>query len=443
MRDMTQGSIARHLILFVIPMALANIFQQLYNTIDSVIMSRFVGTEALATVSVANPIISIALFLMVGICIGASILLSELFGAGKMEELHREFATSVYGGALFSVAVSVLFILFARPLLRLMNTPQEIMSDATRYLCLIFAGLVFSFLYNIYSSALRAMGDAKMPLVFLAFSAVVQVAVELILVLRFQMGITGAAIATITAQAASAVMCMVYAHRKVPQLRLDPRHIAIDRAMLRITARYSWVSALQQTCLYVGRLLVQGAVNPLGLDAIAAYNAVGRIEAFVLAPGDGLATGITTFVAQNRGGGHPERMSGGVRWSVAIGTVYCTIIAGLLYWKADWFTGLFVPAGNLAAIRLGVGYLTLLAPFYALSSLCNVTQGFFRGVGELKVTVVATFINVGIRTVCSYALVERLGMNAVAWGVAIGWIGMVAHGCWMYFHYKRMHPVTC
>jgi len=426
MRLMTEGNISKNLLRFILPMILGNIFQQLYNITDSIIVGRFVGKNALAAVGTAYPIMSIALFLIVGLCIGTSILMSEFFGGGEIEKLKREISTTLICGIIFTAVISAVFFAVSFPLLKLISTPDEIIDDCDLYLKIFFCGLIFSFLYNIYTSALRAVGDSKAPLIFLIISVVVNIILDLLFVLEMNLGVKGVALATVISQAFSAVLIIVYINIKVPQLRLKRKDIKIDNSLLKQTINYSWITATQQTALYVGKLLVQGAVNPLGVDSIAAFNAVTRVDSFALTPSDSLNVSITTFTAQNRGAGKTERIAQGFKTALKMGVLFNIIVSFIIYIFAPDFLKIFLDPKDTEAINIGIKYLRIMSIFYVGVAFCNVLQGYFRGLGDLKVTLLATSVNMFFRIITVYILAPIIGLSAVAVATVCGWTVMIA-----------------
>lgn len=301
--DMTSGRITPQLVKFTIPLVLGNFCQLTYNATDSIIVGRYLGTNALAAVGVVSPLMNIVIFFIVGICLGMSILMSEFFGAGDYTKLRHEVTTSIIGGGVFTLGVSLLGILFAKPILQLLATPEVIMADAVLFLRIILGGLIFTFAYNVYASSLRSMGNAKLPLYLLAVSALLNIVMDFLFILGLHMGVEGAALATIAAEALFALFCWVYVEMKVPLLRFRRKDWILDRSLLHVTASYSFVTAMQQITLHLGKLMVQGAVNTLGVSSIAAFNAVGRMDDYVMTPQQNIGHGNTTFIAQNRGGG--------------------------------------------------------------------------------------------------------------------------------------------
>lgn len=435
MHNLTEGNVTRCMVSFSIPLLFGNVLQQLYSAAAAVIVGNYAGKTALAAVGTAAPIMNILMFLMVGITMGSSILMSEFFGAAEHEKVRQEEVTSILSGLIFTIVLSAAMIFLIKPLLILIQTPAEIMPQAEAYLEIIITGLVFSFLYNILSSSLRSIGDSATPLFFLIFSAFINIGLGIVLVKDFGLGVCGAAYATVISQAVSALLCMGYIYWKVPILRFHVRDLKINFPLLAQTASYSSVSAIQQTFLYVGIFILQGAVNPLGVDAIAAYNAVTRIDGFILAPTDSLALALTTFISQNRGARKFDRIRQGMKSSVVIGLSYCGMLAVSVFSSAQTLMMFFLDSGEASAIEVGIKYLKIMAVFYILPAFCNSFQGFFRGLGRMDITLFATIIQIPVRVIFAYMLVEHLGLSAVAVGVTVGWICMIAYEAHQYRQY--------
>lgn len=443
--DMTQGSSSKILITFTIPMIFANIFQQLYNTTDAIIVGRFIGKNALAAVGVANPVMSIAIFFILGICIGTSLLMSELFGSGNYKVLKKEISTALIVGIIFTLGMSVTCIFLSRWILIITGTPREILNDADIFLKIIFGGLIFSFLYNFYSSALRAIGNSKTPLIFLLLSCVLNGILCIIFVVVFKLGVAGSAIATVIAQGISSILCIIYVYIKIPLISLNLSELVIDKPLARKTIQYSWVTALQQTCLYIGKLLVQGAVNPFGINAIAAYNSVTRVDSLMLAPADSFSSSIGIYCAQNKGGRKFDRIIAGYKESNIIVTTYCATAALLVFLGAERIMHLFVPNSEKEVILIGIKYLMPMSIFYIFAGFCNIYQGFFRGIGNLRITFIATIMQIFIRVSASYILSPYLGISGVCYAMALGWTFMIIYeglACKKYFKEIRQSNLS-
>lgn len=438
MTDMTNGNISKHLVRFAVPLVLGNFFQLSYNAADSIIVGRFVGTKALAAVGTANPIMNIVMFFIVGICMGASILMSEYFGAGKIKKFKREVSTTMIAGLIFTIIMIITCVVFTKPILMLINTPKEILTDATNYLRIIFFGLIFTFLYNVYAATLRSIGDSKTPLIFLIISSLLNVGMDFVFVVFLKMGVSGAALATVTAEMFSSIFCITYVYLRVPLLRFSKKEIVLDRILLRNTFNYSWVTAMQQTCLYVGKVFVQGAVNPLGVEAIATFNAVNRVDDFAFTPQQSIASGMTTFLAQNRGAKKNERTKAGFWAGMKIETIYWVIILSAVFFGANNIMNLFVKDGNSKVIELGVKYLELMAFFYLFPSWTNGIQGYFRGMGDLKVTLMSTFLQIVGRVIFAYMLAPSLGIPGIAISCFAGWIIMLAYEVPAFIRHRKL-----
>lgn len=437
-RDMTKGNITGHLIAYAVPLIFGNLFQQLYHTVDSVVVGQFYGKEALAAVGAAGPIMNILTFLIVGLSIGASVLMASYFGAKEYQNLKDEFATSVLSGLVLTIVLSVIALSGSHLFICLTQTPAEISAQASLYLQIISFGLIFTFFYNIFSAALRAIGDSRAPLYVLILTTIVNVFLDVFLVGYCHLGVSGAAIATILSQGVSALALFIYIWAKVPMLRLGIRDLRVKTSMLKRTIDFSSISAIQQTILYVGRLLVQSGVNALGVDAVAAFNAVSIIDSYVLAPGDSLAASITTYSAQNLGAKEYERIPQGLRKILVIAEIYIILTAVAVLLCRHPLLGIFLKPNEIEALRQGMSYLIPMAVFYFLSGITNSFQGYYRGIGHLKITLFATLVQIPVRVAISYALFGRLGIQAVAIGTAIGWMCMIVFEVSMYRKYGHV-----
>lgn len=426
-RDMTQGNITRHLLTYAVPLMFANLLQQLYQTVDSIIVGQYNGKEALAAIGAAGPIMNILIFLIVGLSLGASILMSEYFGAHDYDALKAEMATSLVSGFFLTVVLSLLSFAGSGLFIYLTRTPKEIAPMAADYLRVISLGLIFTFFYNILSAGLRSLGDARAPLYVLCITTVLHVFLAVYMVGTLNMGVQGAAYATVISQAVSSLMLFIYIKLKVPYLRLKFAELRIRMDFLKKTVDFSAISALQQTVLYIGRLLVQSGINTLGVDAVAAFNAVSIIDSYILAPGDSLAASVTTFTAQNKGAKQYKRIPTGLKTVMVMAEVYIITISALVLIGKNQLLGIFLKPEEVEAIRIGTLYIVPMACFYFISGFTNSFQGYFRGIGNLRVTLIATVIQIPIRVILTYSLLGRFGIQAVVIGTTLGWICMTLY----------------
>lgn len=435
MRKMTEGSIARHLLGYALPLILGNFFQLTYNAVDSIVIGKFAGEGALAAVSAANPVMTIVVLGVSGISIGASVLMSRFYGAGDEEKLRREVATTILFGAAASFAVFIAGLLAAPGILCLMNVPPEIMPLAVRYLRIIFVGFLFTFQYNILSAALRSVGDSRTPVIFLALASVLNGMLDVLLIAGMGWGVAGAGAATVIAEGMSALLCAAYIHRRIPLLRLGPGDMRVDRALLSETVRSGSITALQQACQPVGKVLIQSVINAQGISMIAAFNAVSRVDDFACIPEQSISSGMMTCVAQNRGAGKAERVRETLRRGMLLEAVYGVMICAVTLLLRMPVMRLFAAQDSAQMTQMGAEYLTLMAFFYLLPGMTNGIQGFFRGMGEMKTTLVATAIQISVRAAVVYVLVPRVGLTGAAYACAIGW------GCMLIYAARRYRKI--
>mgnify|MGYP005893150415 FL=1 len=409
----------------------------MYNTADAVIVGRFSGKEALAAVGTAGPIMNILIFFVVGFSLGSAILMAEFYGAEDIEKLKKEIATTIKAGAVFIFLLSAVALFSVKYILILMNTPIEIMEMAEGYLRIIIIGLIFSFLYNILSAEMRAVGDSKTPLGILVIAVVLNIGLDIYFIKNLGMGVKGAAYATVISQIAAVVISLLNIYFRMPVLRLTLKEFVIDLTLLKKTMSYSLSYAVQQTIIFTGAVFVQGAVNPLGIDSIAAFNSGSRIDGFILTPGDSMGAALTTFISQNRGAGKDERIFKGFKSALTMSLLYCVATAILIFIFSGSIMKIFIESSETEAIFLGRTYLKTIAFFYILTALCNTLQGFFRGFGRMDVTLIATFIQIPIRVVLSYMLTKYMGISGVAVGMGIGWIFMASYEGYLYMRYRN------
>ena len=423
-RDMTRGSILRHLISFSIPLMLGNLFQLSYNMVDTIVIGRFAGSTALAAVGTCDQIMTLLILGVSGVCIGASVLMGNFFGAGDEEKLASELGTTVVMGLLFAAAVMAVGIPLTGGIFRLMRVGPEMMGDATLYLRVIFAGLPFTCLYNIYAAALRSIGDSETPVRYLIISCLVNAALDIVLVVAAGLNVLGAALATVIAQALSSALCICHVNRRVPLLRINRRNLRIDRELARKTLSYGSMTALQQCSQPIGNLIIQSSVNALGVTAAAAFSAVRKIEDIGLLPGRSVATGITTLVAQNRGARDGERVAQGYRQGMglefAVGVAMCLAVLTL----RRPLMMLFTRDGDI--VENGVRYFNIIGFCYWLPCLTNGIQGYFRGIGRMTVTLFATLTQISVRVVATLLLVPVMEIPGVGLACVLGWCAMLS-----------------
>jgi len=441
--DMTSGPITPQIIHFTVPLIIGNLCLLTYNAADSIIVGRFIGANALAAVGAASPIMNIILFLIVGICLGMSVLMGNFFGSGDIAKLKREISTALIAGGAFTLVIIVLGLIFSHAILSLMHTPLEIIDDATLFLRIIFVGMFFTFIYNIYASTLRSMGNSRASLYFLIASAVLNVILDLLFVAVFKFGIAGAACATVIAEALSALFCIIYVSKRIPILKYTRHEFVFDRSLLRETVNYSSVAAMQQITLHLGKLLVQGAVNPLGIFAIAAFNAVGKIDDFVMIIQQNIAHGTTGFLAQNNGSGNgAKRIRKGFYTGLKMEVIYSLFMGIIIFVFARQFVTLFVGNEGVKVVDSGVKYLKIMSFLYLLPGVTNILQGYFRGLGKMKITLNSTFIQIVGRVIAAYFMAPYFGLKGIALACLVGWIFMLAYELYVFIRTWKVNKAS-
>lgn len=424
-KDLTTGKIMPILVKFTVPLVLGNLFQLTYNAVDSIIVGHFVGKEALAAVGICNPVSTLMILFLNGLCMGASILMGIQYGARDYKTLHRQISTTMLSGVVFSVFLTLICVIFAVPILRLLQVDPSILEMTKEYLRIIFWGLVFTFLYNFFSSTLRALGDSSSPLYFLIISAVLNVFGDLFFVVVLKAGCNGCAVSTVLSEALCCLFCVIYIQKKVPILRLGKKWLVFDASLLKRTIAYGWASAMQQATVQLGKIGIQAIVNTMGVSVAAAFAVVNRIDDFAYTPEQNIAHAMTALMAQNKGAGKKDRMREGFRCGFILEVIYGILVLIICYVFARPLMMLFVKDEEV--ISHGVIYLQLISLMYILPGITNALQGFFRGIGDLKVTLISSFTNMGVRVLAAAPMVFLwgFGIEALPYSYLAGWIGML------------------
>lgn len=424
-KDLTTGKIMPILVNFTVPLVLGNLFQLTYNAVDSIIVGHFVGKEALAAVGICNPVSTLMILFLNGLCMGASILMGIQYGAKDYETLHRQISTTLLSGAVFSFFLTLVCVIFAVPILLLLQVDPSIMDMTVQYLRIIFLGLMFTFLYNFFSSTLRALGDSASPLYFLIISAILNIFGDLFFVIVLKAGSNGCAISTVLSEALCCLFCIIYIQKKVPILRLGKKWLVFDARLLKKTIAYGWASAMQQATVQMGKIAIQALVNTMGVSVAAAFAVVNRIDDFAITPEQNIAHAMTALMAQNKGAGKNDRMREGFRCGMILELVYGAAVMLICLGFARPLMSLFVKDEEV--IGHGVVYLHLIAVMYILPAITNSLQGFFRGIGDLKVTLMSSFTNMAVRVIAAapMVLLWNFGIEALPYSYLAGWIAML------------------
>ena len=429
MNDLTQGSETRAIVRFAIPMLIGNVFQQFYQIVDSIIVGQGVGKEALGAIGASMPIIFLMVSLIIGVTMGATIMLSQYFGARDTERMRRTMDTAFIFLFAAAVVVSIAGALLSTPILRALRTPDDILPHASQYLQIMFIGMIFLFGFYTVSAILRGLGDAKRPLYFLMIASGLNVVLDLLFVLVFGWGVAGAAWATVIAQGVAFVIGVGYMQRK-PDLRISLSTMRFDPAIFRTMVRIGLPTGIQQSLVSFGFVALTRIVNPFGTDVIAGYTAATRLDSFAMLPAMNLSLAVSTFVGQNLGAGKPERVRRGFGAAMGIGIGIAIVLSIFLIVFRDGMVGLF--STDPGVLRHGGEYLTVVTSFYVLITAMFITGGVLRGAGDTMVQMVITLIALwGVRIPVAAILSTTMGTLGIWWAIPAGW----SVGCGLMFWY--------
>ncbi|MCF2616359.1 MATE family efflux transporter [Oscillibacter valericigenes] len=420
-RDLTQGPVMRSMLLFAVPMILGNLLQQCYNIADTLIVGQFLGKNALAAVGSSFTLMTFLTSILLGLCMGSGALFSIRFGqrdeAGLREAVCASFvliasATLLLSGAAFAC------LDFLRVFLRV---PAEVWGFMREYLSVIFCGIAATFLYNYFASLLRALGNSVVPLIFLAVSTVLNIALDLWFVLGLKRGVTGAAEATVIAQYVSGIGIAVYTWFRCPQFRTGPR--AISWSCVREIASFSILTCVQQSVMNLGILMVQGLVNSFGATVMAAFAAAVKIDAFAYMPVQDFGNAFSTFIAQNYGAQKETRIRAGLKGAVGASMLFCVAVSALVCCFAHPLMAMFVGEGEAEIVQEGIRYLRIEGAFYCGIGCLFLLYGLYRALGKPGMSVVLTVISLGTRVALAYILsaIPAIGVIGIWWSVPIGW----------------------
>ena len=422
-KDMTQGSPFKLILGFALPMLAGMLFQQLYNLVDTMIVGRFLGVNALAGVGATGSINFLVLGFCMGICAGFAIPVAQRFGAREEGEMRAFAANSVWLAMGVSAILTLFTVVYCRDILMLMDTPEECFEEAHDYIVVIFAGIPFIVLYNLLSGFLRSLGDSKMPLVFLLVSSVLNVVLDLYFILQMHLGVMGAALATVISQAVSGLLCLAFIAWKVPILhaRGQEWHVRLDK-MLALCG-YGVPMGMQYSVTAVGSVILQTAINSLGALSVASITAAGKVMGFFSCPIDGLGSTMATYAAQNVGARRYDRLNKGLFAASAMGFAYSALAFVVAWWFGPELMGLFITGeGSAQIIALGHEFMMVNIVFYPLLTLVNTVRFTIQGMGYSVLAIFAGVMEMIARGAAGVVLVPTLGYFGASLGNPLAWI---------------------
>lgn len=436
---MTVGGITSTLLRFTLPMMLGSLMQQCYNIADTLIVGRCIGPEALAAVGSAYALMVFLTSVLLGLAMGSGTVFSLQFGAGNFRGLRRSIYVSLVLIGCVTAGLTAAAFFLIDPILRLLQVPSEIYSMLRIYLLIIFGGIPLTFLYNFYAALLRAVGDSVTPLWFLGISVVLNIGLDLLFILVFDMGVGGAALATVMAQGVSAIGLMLYVLGRRPELRLRKEDMHFDRVSVKEIVSFSSLTCVQQSVMNFGILMVQGLVNSFGTAVMAAFAAAVKIDSFAYMPVQEFGNAFSTFVAQNFGAGKHARISLGVRRAFVTSVLFSLAVSVAVFLLARPLMLIFVRAEEMEIIRIGVQYLRIEGVFYFGIGILFLLYGYYRAIRRPGMSVVLTVLSLGTRVVLAYALaaIPSVGVTGIWWSIPIGWALADAVGIIYYFRLRQ------
>lgn len=433
--DMTSGTIWKHILSFAFPLMIGNLFQQLYNTVDSIVVGNFVGKEALAAVGSTGPIMNTLIGFFMGLSTGAGVAISQAYGAHDDEKVSKAVHTSLFMTLVMSVVFTIVGVAFVPGMLRLMSTPEDVIPGATLYLRIYFAGVVGLMFYNMGSGILRAVGDSRRPLYFLIFSAVVNTILDLVFVIFFDMGIAGVSLATIIAQILSAILTMVVLMRSEGSYKVRLSAIRYDHAMMKRIVNLGVPTAIQQAITSFSNVFVQGYINQFGSACMAGWSSYNKIDQFIMLPLQSISLSSTTFVGQNLGAGQIDRAKKGTRTAFILSELFTVVLMIPVLIFAKELVMMFNSDADVLAY--GVLFIHWITPFYVLCCVNQVYAGALRGAGDAKapmIIMLASFVL--FRQIYLFAI-SRI-INTEIWiglGYPFGWI-VASAACLLYYRFS-------
>ncbi len=421
-KDMTNGGIMMNIIKFCLPLMIGNLFQQFYNMADIIIVGQFVGKTALSAVGSVGSLNFLVIGSVIGLCTGFTVPVAQRFGAQDFKALKKYIANIVYTSAALAVVITAIAVDLTDPLLRLMNTPEDIYKDAHDYIVVIFAGIGATILYNILASIVRALGDSRTPLYFLVFSSILNIGLDILLITQFDMGVRGAAVATVISQFVSGVMCFFYVKKKFPVLHITKETRGIDLNCIKKLISNGIPLSLQFSITAIGSVMLQSCVNSLGAEAIAAVTIGGKTQLMIVLPSETIGATMTVYCGQNLGAGKIDRIKKGVKSGVVLATCYTVIGFCVARFLGPYISLLFINGGEASIINLAQQYINAGSYFYFILSLLFLFRNSIQGLGYSSVAMFAGFFELVARAIMGFGFVNTLGYDAACIANPVAWI---------------------
>ena len=421
-KDMTNGSPSKHILGFAVPMLFGMLFQQFYNLVDTIIVGKTLGVEALAGVGATGSINFMIIGFCMGVCNGFVIPVAQCFGAKKPADLRKYVFNGYICSVVFAIVLTLASVIFCRRILIIMNTPADIIDHAYNYIVVIFIGIPTVFLYNMVSGVIRSLGDSKTPVVFLVLSSIINVVLDFFLILVCKMGVAGAGWATVTSQLISGLTCLIYMYKKYDILKGDKSERVLDRRFITNLCMNGVPMGLQYSITAIGSTILQAAVNTLGSTYVAAMTAGSKMFNFTCCPFDALGSTMATYAGQNVGAAKIKRLGQGVRSAMIIGSIYSVLSLIALYFTTDYIALLFVNASETTIIALTRQFILASACFYIPLTGVNVVRFCIQGMGFSVFAISAGILEMIGRAFAAIILIPSIGFMGACLASPIAWI---------------------
>ncbi|MFF3921303.1 MATE family efflux transporter [Paenibacillus lactis] len=439
MKDMTQGSPIKLIIMFTIPLLIGNLFQQFYNMADTLIVGRTIGVNALAAVGSTGSIMFFIIGFAQGLTAGLSIITAQRFGAKDIAGVRKSVGTSFWISIVFTIVLTILSVVFTKPALAMMNTPVEILDDAYSYLIVINAGVGAAVLFNLLANLLRALGDSRTPLLFLVIASILNIVLDLVFILVFKMGVAGAGLATVISQLFSCLLCLIYIHKKVPLLQFKTADWSIDWTFIGQHMRVGFPMGFQASIIAIGAIILQITLNGLGALSVAAYTAAQKIDMLATQPMNSFGVTMATFAAQNFGANRIDRIRLGVKQCILLSGSFSILVGVLVIVAGPAAVSLFVGQGQEQLLDLSGQYFLANGTTYLLLSLLFIYRFSLQGLGQSFIPTVAGIMELIMRVVAAMFLSALIGFPGACLANPLAWLGaLIPLGTAYYLSMKKL-----
>lgn len=421
-KDMTQGNPMKLILGFSIPLLFGLLFQQFYSMVDTIIVGHYLGVDALAAVGATGSVNFLIIGFCMGICNGFAIPVAQEFGAGNEKNLRKYVTNGVRLAVVFAVVMTIVVVLLCRPILRLMQTPENIIDASYSYIVIIFIGIPVTYLYNMTSAIIRSLGDSRTPVIFLTLAAILNIGLDLLCIIVFHWGVAGAAIATVSSQAVAGICCFLFMRQKFTILQMSRDDWMKDRNFMSKLCGMGLPMGLQYSITAIGSVILQSAVNSIGSDAVATVTAGGKLSMFLMCPFDAMGSTMATYGGQNVGAGKFDRIGKGLKSCVLLGAAYSAIALGVIVLFGRSLLLLFLDSGETAILENAKWYVTMNVCFYFALALVNIVRFLIQGMGYSRLAVFAGMFEMVARGLAGFVLVPCFGFTAVGFANPLAWI---------------------